>query len=155
MNLCLVEFAEYLLREAFDSEPQHPEPRLPHGGQTLDRHRIDPVGADELQVRRQTPCLLGCDDSLAQRQHPLVSGEGKDVVLKNHRARARMGGHDSLDHGQALLRVQACDRSDTALRLVQEVRGRAKRATHRAVIESDQPHRADLGQMSFPRRLAG
>src|SRR2546430_7940919 len=43
------------------------------------------------------------------------------------------------------------DGGDAALRLVQEIRGRAESATHRAIIESDQAHGADLGEMRLAR----
>ena len=44
---------------------------------------------------------------------------------------------------------------DAALRLVQEVRGRAERAAHRAVVERNQAHRADLGEARLARGLRG
>ena len=61
---------------------------------------------------------------------------------------------DPLDHVQALVGLQARDGGDAALRLVQEVGRRAERAAHRTVVERDQPHRADLGQVRLARRLA-
>ena len=62
---------------------------------------------------------------------------------------------DALDHAQALIRLETRDGGDAPLRLVQEIRGRAESATHRAIIESDQAHRADLGEVGLARRLAG
>ena len=100
------------------------------------------------------PLLLRRNDSLAQRQDPPVAREGEDIVLKDDRARARMRRDDPLDHGQAFVGFQARDRCDTALRLVQEIGGRAKRAAHRAIVERDQPHRADFRQVRLARRLA-
>ena len=54
---------------------------------------------------------------------------------------------------QAFVRLEPRDRGDAALRLVQEIRRRAERAAHRAVVERDQAHRADLGETGFARRL--
>ena len=55
---------------------------------------------------------------------------------------------------QAFVRFEPRDGGDAALRLVQKVGRRAERAAHRAVVERDQPHRADLGEMRLARRLA-
>ena len=75
-----------------------------------------------------------------------ILGEHENVVLKDDGAHARMGRDDAFDHLQAFIGVQARNRCDAALCFVQEIRRRAERAAHRAIIERDQAHRADLGQ---------
>ena len=44
----LVEFGKHPLREALDTEAQHPEAGLAHRSKSLDRHRVDAIRADEL-----------------------------------------------------------------------------------------------------------
>ena len=55
VDLRLVEFRQHFLRETLDAEAEHAEARPPHGGQALIGHRIDAVGADELQVLGDAP----------------------------------------------------------------------------------------------------
>ena len=66
-----------------------------------------------------------------------------------------MSGHDPLDHVQALVGLQARDGRDTALRRVQKIGRRAERTAHRAVVERDQPYRADLRKVRLACGLAG
>src|SRR6266404_5490789 len=62
--------------------------------------------------------------------------------------------HDAFDHGQTFVRLQTRDGCNTPLRLVQEVGGGTECAAHRAIIERDQPHRANFSKMRFARGLA-
>ena len=55
---------------------------------------------------------------------------------------------------QTFVRFEARDRGDTALRLVQKIGRRAEGAAHRAIVERDQPHRANLREVRLARRLA-
>src|SRR5207245_2458222 len=103
---------------ALDAEAEHPEARAPQGGQPLRGHRIDTIGADELQVAGNTAALFGGHDTLTQRQNPAVASEAEDIVLEDDRAYARMGRNDTLDHVQALVGVQAGNGGDSALGLV-------------------------------------
>ena len=52
MDLALVEFLQHIAREALDAEAEHAKAGATHGREPLGRHRIDAIGADELQVAR-------------------------------------------------------------------------------------------------------
>src|SRR3981081_2458199 len=69
MDLRLVEVAERVLREILDTEAQHPKSGPAHGRQALERHGIDAVCADELQLPRNRATLLRRCDRLTQRQN--------------------------------------------------------------------------------------
>ncbi len=91
VDVRLVEFSEHVAREALDAEAEHPESGAPHRRQALGRHRIDAVGADELQLARDVAALAW------PRRSPrtaagsrLIAGEGEDVVLKDDRAGGRL-----------------------------------------------------------------
>ena len=154
VDLRLVEFGEHVAREVLDAESEHAEARAPHRVEPLGRHGVDPIGADELQGLRQRAAGLRGDDRLAERQDALVLREHEDVVLEDDGAHARVRADDALEHLHAFLGVESRDARDAALRLVQEVGGGAEGTAHRAVVERDEAHRADLGETRLARRLA-
>src|SRR5882672_297581 len=94
------------------------------------------------------------NDSLAQRQDSAVPREGENVVLKNDGACARMRRYDALDHGQTFVRFEARNGRNASLSLVQKIGSGTERAAHRAIVERNQPHRANLGKMGFSRGFA-
>src|SRR4029077_13450863 len=152
--LRLVEFGEYLAREALDAKAQYTEPGAAHGSEALGGHGVDAVGADELQLTRQRAAFLGGKDGLAQLQDAAVLGEDEDIVLENDRAHCWVRADDAFEHPHAVGRIEARDAGDAALGFVQEIRGRAERAPHWTVVERDQPHRADLGKPRLALGLA-
>src|SRR3982074_356448 len=134
VHLGLVEFAEYVARKALDPEAEHPESGTPHGHQSLLRHGINAVGADELQFARQSAALFGGNDRLAQRQHAPILCEHEDIILEDDRAYSRVCADNALNHLYAFLCIEPRNTRDTSLSFVQEVRGRAEGATHGAVV---------------------
>ena len=119
-----------------------------------DRHRIDAIGADELQMLRDA-----CRAAFA-------------ATMASHSGRTRLSlVNTKMSSWKMMVRTRGCaatmrsiicmhfvgieprDRRDAALRLVQEIGGGAERAAHRAIVERDQAHRADLGKLRFARRL--
>src|SRR6185312_7904300 len=99
MDLGFVELAEHPVGEAFDAETQHPKTGTPHRPQAFDRHGIDAVRADELQMCGNPPGALGRDNSLTQGQDPLVARIAEDIVLEDYGAHAGMSRDDALYHG--------------------------------------------------------
>ena len=148
-----VEFAEHVVREVLDPETEHAEAGLPHGRQPLGRHGVDTVGADELQLARQCASVFGGNDRLTQRQNAPVLREYEDIILEDDGAHTRVRTHDTLQHLYTFFCIEPRNARDTSLGLVQEVRGRAESATHGAVVERDQAHRADLGKSRLASRL--
>src|SRR6267378_8236004 len=153
VDLGFVEFAEYVARKVLDPETEHPESGLPHGCQALGRHGVDAIGADELQLARQGAAVFGGNDRLAQRQNAPILCEYEDIILKDDRTHSRVCTDDALNHLYAFFRIEPRNARDASLGLVQEVRGRAESATHGAVVERDQAHRADLSKARLTGRL--
>jgi len=102
---------------------------------------------------RNAAARLRRDDALAEGQNAPVFREDEDIVLKDDGAHARMRLHDALDHLDAFVGFEPRNARDAALSFVQEVGGRAERARHRAVVESDQAHGADLCEARLAGRL--
>src|SRR5439155_121145 len=99
------------------------------------------------------PIFFGGNDRLAQRQNAPVLREYEDIILEDDGAHARVRTHDTLQHLYTFFCIEPRNARDTSLGLVQEVRGRAESATHGAVVERDQAHRADLGKSRLASRL--
>ena len=69
MDLALVELLEHVAREALDAEAQHAKAGAAHGRESLRRHRIDAIGADELQILRNA-----CRAVSPRRSHRTAAG---------------------------------------------------------------------------------
>src|SRR5258708_38181856 len=67
-DLRFVELLEDAQREVLHAKTEHAESGPPHCCESLGIHRVDAIGADELQMLRQLAVRLRGDDRLAKRQ---------------------------------------------------------------------------------------